>query len=118
MKPVLIATLSLFWLVSGSVGLAASDAASAILTDHGIREGAARLAVIGGSLLDIALGLLLLVRPAHKAAALGMIATTLAYLTIGTVLAPDLWLDPLGAFVKTVPGAVLALVALAIADER
>jgi hypothetical protein len=118
MKPVIIAALSLFWLASGLIGLVELDAASAILTRRGIGEAAATLAVIGGSLLDIALGVMLLVRPTHRAAALGMIATTLAYLAAGTALAPELWLDPLGAFVKTLPGLVLALVALAMADER
>ncbi len=51
-------------------------------------------------------------------AALGMVATTVAYLTIGTALTPDLWGDPLGPFVKTLPGALLALVAVALATER
>jgi hypothetical protein len=118
MKPVVVAALSLFWLASGLIGLVKADAASAILTGRGVGEGIATLAVIGGSLLDMALGAMLLVRPAYRAAALGMIATTLAYLAAGTALAPELWLDPLGAFVKTLPGLVLALVALAIADER
>jgi hypothetical protein len=118
MKPVIIAALSLFWLASGLIGLVELDAASAILTRRGIGEAAATLAVIGGSLLDIALGVMLLVRPTHRAAALGMIATTLAYLAAGTALAPEFWLDPVGVFVKTLPGLVLALVALAIADER
>jgi uncharacterized protein YbjT (DUF2867 family) len=118
MKPIVIAALCLFWLASGLIGLVEWEAASAILTRRGIGEGIATLAVMGGSLLDIALGVMLLVRPTHRAAALGMIATTLAYLAAGTALAPELWLDPLGAFVKTLPGLVLALVALAIADER
>ena len=118
MKPIVIAALSLFWLASGLIGLVAFDAASAILTGRGIGEGTATLAVMGGSLLDISLGVMLLVRSTYRAAALGMVATTLAYLAAGTTLAPELWLDPLGAFVKTIPGLVLALVALAIADER
>ncbi|WP_245447080.1 DoxX-like family protein [Methylobacterium sp. 17Sr1-1] len=51
-------------------------------------------------------------------AALAMIGGTLAYLAAGTVLAPDLWADPLGPYVKTLPAALLALVALALAAER
>ena len=47
-----------------------------------------------------------------------MIATTAAYLAGGTLLAPELWLDPLGVYVKSIPAAILALVALAIAEER
>ena len=59
-----------------------------------------------------------LVRATHKAAALGMIGVTVGYLAAGTLLAPLLWVDPLGPFIKTLPGAVLALVALAVAEER
>jgi hypothetical protein len=47
-----------------------------------------------------------------------MVAVTLGYLAAGSIAAPDLWLDPLGPFVKTVPAAVLALVAMAMAEER
>jgi hypothetical protein len=59
-----------------------------------------------------------LVRCSMRWGALGMVATTVVYLLAASVLAPDLWADPLGPYVKTVPGAVLALVALALAEER
>jgi len=51
-------------------------------------------------------------------AARGMIGLTLIYLLGGTVLAPGLWADPLGPLVKAIAVMVLALVALAIAEER
>jgi len=60
----------------------------------------------------------MLVRRTMLLAALGMVATTFAYLAAGTVLTPDLWGDPLGSFVKTLPAALLALVAAALAAER
>jgi hypothetical protein len=34
------------------------------------------------------------------------------------ILTPDLWIEPLGALVKTGPAIVLMLVALAILDNR
>jgi hypothetical protein len=34
------------------------------------------------------------------------------------VLTPDLWIEPLGALVKTGPAIVLMLMALAMADSR
>jgi hypothetical protein len=34
------------------------------------------------------------------------------------LIAPDLWIEPLGALVKTGPAIVLMLVALAILDDR
>ncbi len=118
LKPLVIATLSAFWLASGIIGAWQAEAATRILTQQGIGDRLARTAVVAGSLLDIALALLILVRATHKAAALGMIGVTVGYLAAGTLLAPLLWVDPLGPFIKTLPGAVLALVALAIAEER
>jgi hypothetical protein len=45
-------------------------------------------------------------------------ALTLGYLAASLVLAPAMWLDPVGSMVKTVPAVALMLVALAILDER
>jgi hypothetical protein len=76
-------------------------------------------ATVGAAgLLDMALGVLVLVRSGMTLAALGMVATSLLYLVLGSLFAPDLWLDPLGPYLKVLPGIVLALVALAIAEER
>jgi hypothetical protein len=47
-----------------------------------------------------------------------MIALSLAYLANATLLQPGLWLEPLGPLVKVFPSIVLALVALAILEER
>ena len=59
------------------------------------------------------------VRPATVAEAVAAAAQPgSAYLAAGTLTAPELWLDPLGAFVKAIPGVALALVAWAMADER
>jgi hypothetical protein len=118
LKPVVAGTLALFWVASGSIALIRQDAATAVLTDHGFQYGLSRFVVAAGSLLDIALGIAILFRRCHGAAALGMLATGATYLLAASVAAPDLWLDPLGPLVKSVPAAVLALVAIAIADER
>jgi hypothetical protein len=37
---------------------------------------------------------------------------------LGTIVAPALWADPLGPFVKIVPGLTLALLVLATAEDR
>lgn len=47
-----------------------------------------------------------------------MVAITAAYLAGATVWRPDLWADPLGPLVKVVPAALLAVVALAMLEER
>lgn len=118
LKPVIVVTLALFWILSSVIGLAQVDAAAEVLTSRGMAAGPAVAFVIAGGLVDLALGLAVLHRRSHVAALWGMIATTAAYLLGATLLAPDLWLDPLGPLVKTVPAAMLALVALAIEEER
>ncbi len=118
LKPLVIGMLALFWLLSGVIGFARFGAAQAVLTERGIDAGLAALAVAGGGLADIALGMGILVRRFVVPAACGMVAVTLAYLQGATLMTPDLWLDPLGPLVKTLPAAVLALVAIALAPER
>jgi uncharacterized protein YbjT (DUF2867 family) len=116
--PVVIATLSAFWIASGAVGLSRAGAAAEILTRRGAPEALAAFVTLAAGALDIALGLAVLARPFTGAAMKGMIATSLAYLLGASVLAPDLWLDPLGPLIKVVPALVLALVGLALLEQR
>lgn len=118
LKPVVFACLSLFWLVSGAIGLARIDAAAEVLTARGIGEGFARAAVVAGAAADIAAGVAILLSVLARPALLAMAAIAAFYLAAATLLAPDLWLDPLGPLVKVIPGFCLVLVALAILDER
>jgi len=117
-KPLILGVLSVFWIASGAVTLGRLDGAVSVLTSRGSPTALAWAITFGGGVTDIALGLLLLMRPLAGVALKGMIALTLAYLAGSLVFAPDLWLDPLGPMVKAIPTLVLALVALAILDER
>lgn len=117
-KPLIVGGLSAFWIASGSVGLWRLKAAVELLTGRGTPDDVAVGAVLAGSLLDLVLGLMLLVRPIAGLALKGMILVSLAYIAGSMVLAPDLWLDPLGPMVKVVPALMLAVVALAILEER
>ena len=118
-KPAILGCLFGFWLVSGLIGLTVGfQAAVAVLTAAGMSAGLAAGAVIGGSLVDIALALLLTWRPTAARALQGMLLVTAGYLVGATLLRPDLWLDPLGPLVKSIPAAFLALAALATLDER
>ncbi|NNE79792.1 MAG: SDR family oxidoreductase [Silicimonas sp.] len=116
--PLAVLTLSVFWIASGVLGLIGFAAAHDILTSRGWPGQQAGLAVVAGAFIDIALGTLVLWRPKLRKAVLGMIAVSLAYVVGGSVVAPDLWLDPLGPFVKVLPGMFLALFVLAFSDER
>jgi uncharacterized protein YbjT (DUF2867 family) len=119
LKPAILITLFGFWLLSGLIGLTAGfEQAVSVLTVAGVGAALAKAAVIGGGIADIALALLLAFRRTSALALLGMLALTVAYLLGGAVVRPDLWLDPLGPFLKSIPAAVLALAALALLDER
>lgn len=116
--PAVIGMLSLFWLTSGIIGAAMWQEAASHLTRAGLEEGQAKTIVFGGAVADIALGLGVLVRPYTGIACLGMAALTAGYLGAGTLISPELWADPIGPYVKTIPAAMLALVGAAISRTR
>ncbi|KKZ86082.1 oxidoreductase [Rhizobium phaseoli] len=117
LKPLVIAGLSAFWLLSGLIPLLSVERAAAHFLPF-MPEAASTALTLTTCLVDVALGAAVLVRPLAKRALLGMLAVSLAYLTGGTLLEPALWLDPLGPLVKVLPSIVLTLTALATLDER
>jgi len=119
LKPLSITGLALFWFASGVVALwPGRDAALGHLTAAGFTATWLNPLLIGGALFDCVLGLLLLVRGASRPVLQIMLAATVAYLIIGTALAPQLWGDPLGPFLKVIPLLIVMLFTLAILDER
>lgn len=119
LKPVVIGTLAVFWSASGLIALtAAYDAAVATLTIRGIPVGTAHAITIASSGVDIAVGLAIAVRRTSRAGLLAGIAVSAFYMLGAAVLTPDLWLEPLGALVKTGPAVVLMMVALATLEKR
>ena len=116
--PFVIATLVLFWALSGVIGLLRLDVAAALLTAEGWSLRAAQLSVAFWAAVDIALAAFLLWRPTAHRAVLGMVAVSLVYLVLGTILTPALWADPLGPLLKILPGMVLALLALPLLEGR
>jgi uncharacterized protein YbjT (DUF2867 family) len=118
LKPVAILVLALFWMISGALGIAQLDSAKALLAAHGFSQAHAAWFVVISACLNIALGMLVMVRRTMPFALAGMIGLTATYLAAATVFTPSLWLDPLGPLVKPVPAAMLALLLLAIEPER
>ena len=76
------------------------------------------LDVIAGALVDMAVGISLAWRPLMRCGLYGALVLSLFYALAGTILRPDLWIEPLGPLFKIFPIFVLHLVALAILDER
>ena len=72
----------------------------------------------GGALADILLGVMILWRPSARMAAIGMIGLSVVYLVGSLMVAPDLWLDPLGPMVKVIPSVVLAAMVALTLEER
>lgn len=118
MMPLCVTILVLFWLASGLFGLVSLPLAAAHLEAQGWGSGLARTSVIFWSFVDIGLAVALIWRPWAQKACLGMIAVCAIYLGLGSLVAPDMWLDPLGPMVKIGPAIGLALVTWALLEER
>jgi uncharacterized protein YbjT (DUF2867 family) len=118
-KALVIASLVAFWTVSGFIALFISyRAATHILSSHGFPPSLVAPVTIFTSLMDMTIGVLIAYR---RTCAFGLIAGILAslgYMVGAAILTPDLWIEPLGALVKTGPAIVLMLVALLILDNR
>jgi hypothetical protein len=74
--------------------------------------------VLGGSVVDLAIGVGLSLRRWARPAALAAVCMSLLYLLGGTVLVPGLWADPMGPLLKIVPEIGLALAVAALLEDR
>jgi uncharacterized protein YbjT (DUF2867 family) len=118
-KALVIATLVAFWIVSGFIALFVSyRAATDILLAHGFPPALVAPVTILTSLMDITIGVLIAFRRTAAPGLSAGILVSLGYMVGAAVLTPDLWIEPLGALVKTGPAIVLMLVALCTLDNR
>jgi uncharacterized protein YbjT (DUF2867 family) len=118
-KALVIASLVVFWVASGFIALVISyDAAAAILTAHAFPPALVAPFTVGTSLMDMTIGVLIAFRRTCAAGLIAGIAASLGYMLGTAILTPDLWIEPLGALVKTGLAIVLMLVALLTLDNR
>jgi uncharacterized protein YbjT (DUF2867 family) len=117
LMPIMVAVLAAFWIGSGAIALLDVGWASAIIAGA-LPPGIASGMVVTAAIVDVLLGLAILFRPWARHACFAMIVMTLLYLAAGSILAPALWIDPLGPFVKTLPAMVLALATSVVLEER
>ena len=118
-KPIVIGSLTLFWAVSGLIALTvAFDAANVILTSHGFPLLSAKIVTVMSSLINIGIGVAIVIRKTCRTGLIVGIAVSLIYMAGAAVITPEMWIEPLGALVKTVPAIVLMLVTLAILEDR
>jgi uncharacterized protein YbjT (DUF2867 family) len=118
-KALVIASLALFWIASGFIALVISfPATRAILVSHGFPSWLVVPFAAVTSLMDMSIGVLIAFR---RSCAFGLVAgivVSLGYMVGTAILTPDLWIEPLGALVKTGPAIVLMGVALLTLDNR
>jgi uncharacterized protein YbjT (DUF2867 family) len=118
LKPVVLGSLSLFWIITGVISLGPGFATGAqLLRQAGLTEFAG-FGVVAGSVFDIAVGVGIAIRPLSRIALFAALGASLLYGLAGSILLPFLWADPLGALLKIGPVIALLLVALAILDDR
>ncbi|MBR1123284.1 SDR family oxidoreductase [Bradyrhizobium lablabi] len=118
-KALVIVSLALFWTVSGFISLVISyDAAAGILRTHNFPPALVGPFTVVTSLMDMSIGVLIAFRRTCAAGLAAGIVLSLGYMAGTAILTPDLWIEPLGALVKTGPAIVLMLVALLTLDNR
>jgi uncharacterized protein YbjT (DUF2867 family) len=118
-KPLVIASLALFWILSGFIALVISfPATTAILISHGFSPAMATPFAAITSMMDMGIGVLIAFRRTCAAGLVAGIVLLLGYMAGTAIMTPDLWIEPLGALVKTGPAIVLMLVALMTLDNR
>jgi uncharacterized protein YbjT (DUF2867 family) len=115
--PFLLLVLSGFWIVSGLIGWWQQAAAMAVFGPE-VPAPLAKGFVLGGAVADITIGAALLVRPLTRPAALAAVLVSLAYLAGSAMLAPYLWVDPLGPMIKVFPAIGLALTVWMLTEAR
>ncbi|WP_398483469.1 SDR family oxidoreductase [Tardiphaga sp.] len=119
LKPVIFVSLVLFWIASGFIALFISyDAAAGILSAHHFPTALVGPITVGTSLMDMATGALIALRRTSSIGLIWGILASLGYMFGAAVLTPDLWIEPLGALVKTGPAIILMLAALMTLDNR
>jgi uncharacterized protein YbjT (DUF2867 family) len=119
LKPLAIFGLALFWFATGVNALGPGyNMGLAYLMNGGLPPKAAWWMLVVGSLYDIVMGLALCVRFIARPVLWLMLFSTFGYLAAGTIMAPQLWFDPVGAYTKIIPMLVATILTLAIIDER
>lgn len=118
-RPASIVALGLFWLATGLVSLGPGfEVAKQHLMTAGFSDAAAWHGTFWGGWFDVIMGLALWIRRWTRTVAVGMFVATLGYLLGATLWAPQLWLDPLGPWLKVLPMMMLCLVVAATDDRR
>ena len=118
LKPLVLGILSLFWIVTGLISVGPGwTIGMSLLTEGGFAK-LGPFAIMAGAAADTLIGINIAFRRTARIALYTALLLSLVYVVIGTILAPWLWIDPLGPMLKIGPILVLHLVAIAILSDR
>lgn len=97
-------TLAVIWLASGalSLGIYPQHESLEMLGQVGLHGTAALIALYGGALLDVAMGMLTLAYPVRMLW-LAQAAVIVTYTAIISIYLPQYWLHPFGPVLKNLP---------------
>jgi len=115
--PIILTGLIAFWLISGIIAVFQFSGAATVLA-HSPAAAYSGFLVAGGIFADLVIAAGLAWRKTTALAIKGAIALTIAYLALGSGLTPELWLDPLGPFVKSATLILLHIMVLPLLEER
>ncbi len=118
LKPLIFAILAGFWIVTGVLSVGPSYELGVALMLEGGAGPLSGPSVIAGGLADLVIGLGIAVRRFTRPALYAALAISLFYVVAGSILLPQLWLEPLGPLTKIWPILMLNLTALAILKDR
>ena len=118
-KALAICALVIFWCLSGLIALTvAFTQATAILSAAGFPLVLAQTITIVSSVADILVGLAIARRSTCRRGLVAGISLSLFYMAGAALFTPQIWIEPLGALVKTGPAIVLMVTMLAILEDR
>jgi hypothetical protein len=117
-KAVIFTVLPMFWIGTGVISLTFGYNSGLDLMRSTGPDFLSGPAVIAGAIADIAVGVGIAWHRLTRYGLYSALGLSVFYGVAGTILRPDLWIEPLGPLLKIIPIIVLHLVALAILDER
>lgn len=119
LRPLLRITLAVLWLFSAALGLfLAPETFLPMLPNAPWPDGISVLMARLGGVVDLAVGLALLRGWRPKLIAAAQFAMVATYSLAFTLLAPVLWLLPLGGVLKNLPILMLIVISAVLEDER
>lgn len=118
LKPLVLASLVIFWIGSGLASLGPGYETGRALLSPRLSDAVIPVVIVAGGIADLLIGIGIALRRTARSALIAGIAVSLLYAAAGTLFAPALWLDPLAPLLKIAPVVALLLVALATLEDR